>query len=65
MFILQDEDDSSETRLEDYVNKYFKENNNAEKLKVILPECLSDICRALAEFGDEYSAKRIVEYETK
>lgn len=65
MFILQDDDDCSESRLEDYVNKYFTANDNAEKLKVILPGCLSDMCQALAEFGDEYSAKRIVEYETK
>lgn len=65
MFMLQNEDDCSESRLEDYVNKYFNVNDNGEKLKVILPGCLSDICRALAEFGDEYAAKRIVEYETK
>lgn len=45
------------------MSRYFNENNNAEKLQVMLSGCLSDMCRVLAECGDDNTAKRIIEYE--
>lgn len=57
----QDENDEDDIRLESYVDRYFNDPNNAEKLQVIWPASLSDACRRLAENKDEDTASKIIE----
>lgn len=60
--ILQ-QDDEDDIRLEDYVDRYFKDPNNAEKLQVLFSSSLSDACRRIAEYSDDDAANQIIEYE--
>lgn len=59
----QDENDEDDIRLEDYVDRYFKDPNNAEKLQVLSSTSLSEACRRIAEYHDDDAANQIVEYE--
>lgn len=64
-FFKQDEnDDEDDIRLEDYVDRYFKDPNNAEKLQVLSSTSLSEACRRIAEYHDDDAANQIVEYES-
>lgn len=54
--------DDDDIRLEDYVDQYFADPNNAENLQVMHSSSLSEMCRRLAEHDDDDAAKRILEY---
>lgn len=59
----QDENDEDDIRLEDYVDRYFNDPNNTQKLQVLFSTSLSDACRRIAEYHDDDAANQIVEYE--
>lgn len=54
------ENDDDDVRLEDYVDRYFQDPNNADKLQVLFPSCLSEMCRRLAEYNDDDAANKII-----
>lgn len=58
--LQDDEQEEDDVRLEDYVDRYFKDPNNSERLKVLFPACLSEVCRRLAEYSDEDAANKTI-----
>lgn len=61
-FFKQDENEEDDIRLDNYVDRYFKDPNNAEKLQVLFSTSLSDACRRIAEYHDDDAANQIIEY---
>ncbi|XP_031620222.1 double-strand break repair protein MRE11 [Contarinia nasturtii] len=57
---FEKEEEEEDVRLEDYVDRYFKDPNNAEKLNVLFPNCLSEVCRRLAIYNDDDAANRAI-----
>lgn len=60
-FCSLQENDDDDIRVEDYVERYFNDPNNSEKLQVLFSNNLSDACRRIAENNDEITASRIIE----
>lgn len=48
-------------RLEDYVERYFKDPENENKLQVMFSTSLSEVCRRLAEQNDDDAATSVIE----
>ncbi|XP_055324860.1 double-strand break repair protein MRE11-like [Sitodiplosis mosellana] len=59
-FNKDDEEEEEDIRLEDYVDRYFKDPNNSERLQVLFPTCLSEVCRRLAEYNDDDAANKTI-----
>lgn len=57
----QNENDDDDIHLETYVDRYFNNPENAEKLQVLFAASLTDACRRLAENHDEDTASKIIE----
>lgn len=49
-----------DTRVEDIVDRYFREVDDSFRLEVIYPKSINELCRRLVEYDDDDAAENII-----